>query len=54
MDPPILALWQSWLLLNSRSGKEDEQVMEPDTQGRIHQIEELESDVAEILILLEC
>ena len=43
MDPPILVLWQSWLLLNSRSGKEEEQVMEPDTQGRIYQIEELES-----------
>jgi len=43
MDPSILVLWQSWLLLNSRSGKEEEQFMEPDTQGRIYQIEELES-----------
>ena len=43
MDPPILVLWLSRLLLDSRSRKEEEQVMESDTQGRIYQIEELES-----------
>jgi len=34
MDPPILVLWQNWLLLNSGSGNEEEQVKEPDTQRK--------------------
>ena len=54
MDPPILVLWQSWLLLNSGSGKEEEQVKEPDTQRKdLPDKKNLKIDVAEILILLD-
>ena len=55
MDPPILVLWQSWLLLNSGSGKEEEQVKEPDTQRKdLPDKKNLKKiDVAEILILLD-
>ena len=54
MDPPILVLWQSWLLLDSRSGKEEEQVKEPDTQRKdLPDKKNLKIDVAEILILLD-
>ena len=54
MDPPILVLWLSRLLLDSRSGKEEEQVKEfRNSRKDLTRLKNLKAEVAEIRILLE-
>ena len=54
MDPPILVSWFGWLLLDSRSGKEEEQMMEfRNSRKDLTRLKNLKTEVAEIRILLE-
>ena len=54
MDPPILVSWFGRLLLDSRSGKEEEQVKEfRNSRKDLTRLKNLKAEVAEIRILLE-